>query len=55
MTRHVNIKCILQRFILMDGAVMVGDWPLVLLISPSQSLPWIAIDWYDNPNQFLHC
>ena len=34
---------------------MVGDWPLVLLISPSRSLPWIGIDWYDNPNQFLCC
>ena len=54
-TRHVNIKRILQRFILLDGAVMVGDWPLVLLISPSRSLPWIGIDWYDNPNQFLYC
>ena len=54
-TRHVNIKRILQRFILLDGAVMVGDWPLVLLISPSRSLPWIAIDWYDNPNQFPYC
>jgi hypothetical protein len=54
-TRHVNIKRILQRFILLDGAAMVGDWPLVLLISPSRSLSWIGIDWYDNPNQFLYC
>jgi hypothetical protein len=35
--------------------VMVVDWPLVLLISPSRSLPWIGIDWYDNPNQYLYC